>query len=136
LSICTTNLIIFNQLVAMELLSSLTQLLYNGSSLVIVGYLSIPPCCNCLKVSINEFCIHYFCHQFLAPLTLISSLFLNTFFYYWLQIITIATTLISTLLSLGVVITLELTSLVLNMFCTLIFLGHSLDLCFTLEYII
>jgi hypothetical protein len=37
---------------------------------------------------------------------------------------------------LGVVVALELTSLVQNMFCTLIFLGHSLDLCSTLEYII
>jgi hypothetical protein len=38
--------------------------------------------------------------------------------------------------NLGVIVTLELTSLVMNMFWTSIFLGHSPDLCFELEQII
>jgi hypothetical protein len=52
--------------------------------------------------------------------------------------VTTTTTLIGTLSILGdldVVVALELTSLVLNMFCNLIFLGHSLDLCFMLQKI-
>jgi hypothetical protein len=53
--------------------------------------------------------------------------------------VTTAITLTSTLLilnGLGVIMTLELTCLILNIFCTSIFFGHFLDLCFTLEQII
>jgi len=56
-----------------------------------------------------------------------------------LQVAITIITLISTLLglsSLGFVVALELIGLVLNMFCTLIVLGHFLDLCSTLEDII
>lgn len=51
---------------------------------------------------------------------------------------TTSATLIGTLSSLSSlsVIVIKVTSLVLNMFCTLVFLGHSLDLCSTLEQII
>ncbi len=43
---------------------------------------------------------------------------------------------LSVLNNLGVVVALKLTGLVLNMFYTSIFLGHSLDLCSMLEQII
>jgi hypothetical protein len=51
-------------------------------------------------------------------------------------VITTTTTLIGTLPILGnldVIVALKLTSLVLNMFCTSIFLGHSPYLCSTLN---
>jgi hypothetical protein len=38
--------------------------------------------------------------------------------------------------SLGVIVALELTSLIMNMLCTLIFLGHYANLCFMLKKII
>jgi len=50
--------------------------------------------------------------------------------------ITTLTNTLSILNGLGVVVALKLISLVLNMLCTLIFLGHSLDLCSMLEQII
>jgi hypothetical protein len=49
--------------------------------------------------------------------------------------VTTSTTSIGTLSGLRVVV-IKATSLVLNMFFTLVFLGHSLDLCSTLEQII
>ncbi len=57
------------------LLGNLTQLLYSGSSLVVVGCLSIPPCCNCITVSMNEYRRCFFHCQFSIPLALINSLF-------------------------------------------------------------
>lgn len=124
----------------MELLGNPTQLLCSGFSLVVVGCLLVPPCCSCLIISINESCRSSYCCQFSIPLALIGSLSFNIcYFGCWLWVVTIATTLTSTLLglgSLGVIITLELTNLVMNMFWTSIFLGHFPDLCSKLEQII
>jgi hypothetical protein len=76
----------------------------------------------------------------LVPLAVIGYLSLNICcFGYWLQIVTTTTTLIDTLWglgSLGVVVAFELTRLILNMFCTLIFLGHFSYLCSMLKHII
>jgi len=96
-----------------ELLGNLDQLLCNGSSLVVVGCLSFSPC-NCLIISMNESYRHFFCCQSLAPLVLISSFSFNTCCLGCrLQVMTIATTLIGTLSSLGGlgVVTLELIGL-------------------------
>jgi hypothetical protein len=73
----------------------------------------------------------------LTPLTLIDSLYFNTCSGYCLQVITTSTKLTGTLLSLGDldVVALELTSLVLNMFYTWIFLGHFPNLCSALKQI-
>jgi hypothetical protein len=54
-------------------------------------------------------------------------------------VVTTTIILIGTLLvvdGLGVIMALKLTGLVLNILCTSIFLGHSLDLCSMLEQII
>lgn len=57
--------------IVVELSSSPTQLLCNDSSLMTVGYLSIPPCCSCLTVSINQSHIHssYYRSTILLDLT-------------------------------------------------------------------
>ncbi len=55
----------------MELLGCLV-VFCNGSSLVVVGCLSVPPCCNCLIILINESRkSSYYC-QSLVPLALTS----------------------------------------------------------------
>jgi len=122
--------------VAVVLLGNPTQLFYSGSSLVVVGSFSIPPHCNYFIILINESHRCYSCCQSSAPLTLTSSLSFSTCcFGYWLQVVITATTLISTLSglsSLNVVVAFELIGLVLNMFCTSIFLGRSPYLCSTL----
>jgi hypothetical protein len=71
----------------------------------------------------------------LTPLPLIDSLSFSTYCYgYWLRVVT-STTLNGTLSSLGglCVVTLELIGLVVNMFYTLIFLGHYPNLCFAIK---
>ncbi len=80
----------------------------------------------------NESHRHSFHCQSLTPLALNDSLSFNTYYGCWLWIVITCTTYIGTLSglgNLGVVATLELTGLVLNMLYTLVFLGHSPDLC-------
>jgi len=88
----------------------------------------------------NKSCKCFSCCQSSIPLALTNSLSLNICcFDYQLHVVTIATTLTNMLSILGdldVIVALKLTSLVLNMFCTSIFWGHFLDLCYTLEQII
>ncbi len=87
--------------VVVELLSILTQLLYNKLSLTVASCFLVPPCCSYLTVSMNESHRHSFCYQSLTPLALIGSLSLNTCFDYWLWVVTTTTTLIGTLPVLG-----------------------------------
>jgi len=123
--------------IMVELSSDLAQLLYFEPSLIITSYFLAPLCCSCLGISMKESRRCFSCCHSLAPLILTDSLSLNTYYLdCWLQVVTSATTLIGTLLvlnSLSVVVALKLTSLVLNMLCTLFFLGHSLHLCSMLE---
>jgi hypothetical protein len=120
----------------MELLGGLAQLFYIGSSLVAIGYLLVPPRCNCPMVSINESHIYSSYCQSSTPLALTDSLSFDTCcFGYWLRIVITTTTLIGTLLGLGglgVIVALKLTCLELNIFCTSFFLGHYLNICFAL----
>ncbi len=110
-----------------ELSGNLVELLYNKPSLIVTCCFSAPLCCRCLIVLMNCFCKHSSCYHSSAPLILINSLSLNTCCYdYWLRIVTTSITLASTLLvldGLGVIMALKLIGLVLNMFCTSIFLG-------------
>jgi hypothetical protein len=123
--------------VEVKLSSSLAQLLYNDFPLTITCCLLVPPCCTYLIVSINESHKHssYRRCQSSTPLVLTGSPFLNPCcFDYWLWVVTLTITLTGTLLGgLGVVITLELIGLVLNMFYTSIFLGHFPNLCYALK---
>ncbi len=129
-----------NDWVVVDLLGHPAQLLYNEPSLIVVGCFSTPLCCNCFIVSMKESRRCFSCYHSLAPLVLTGSLSLNTYYFdYWLRVVTVATTLIGTLSILDsscVVVALELTCLVLDMFYTSIFLGHSVDLCYVLEQII
>jgi hypothetical protein len=126
--------------VMVELSGNPTQLLCNEPLLIIVGCFSTPLCCTCLTISMKE--SHRrssYCHS-LALLILIDSLSLNTcYFDCWLRVVIAITTLNGTLLvldSLSVIVALELTCLILNMFCTSMFLKNYLDLHSMLEQII
>jgi len=117
-----------------------SQLLYNEPSLIVASCFSTPLCCSCLIISMKKSCkCSSYCHS-LAHLALTDSLSLNTCCSnYWLRVVIIAITLIDTLSvigNLGDVMALELIGLVLNMFCTSIFWGHSSYLCYMLEEII
>ncbi len=126
--------------VMVGLSSNLAQLFYNEPSLIIAGCFSTPLYCSCLIFSMKKFHRHFSCCHSLAPLVLTCSLSFDTYYSnYWLWVITTTITLTSTLLVLGglsVIVALELTSLVLNILCTSIFLGHYLGLCSMLEQII
>ncbi len=126
--------------VMVGLSSNLAQLFSNEPSLIVVGCFSAPLCCSYLIVSMKESHRCSSCCHSLAPLVLIGSLSLDTcYFDRWLQMVTTTTTLIDTLSilsDLGVIVALKLTGLVLKMFCTSIFLGHSLNLCSMLKQII
>jgi hypothetical protein len=119
--------------VVVGLLNNLAQLLYYEPSLMVECWFSFPLCYKYLIVSMNKSRRSFFYCQ---SSTLTSSLSLNTCCTnYWLQVVITTITLIGTLLVLGglnVVMALKLIGLVLNMFCTSIFLGHSPYLCSTL----
>jgi hypothetical protein len=123
-----------------RLLGNPTQLFYNEPSLMVLGWFLGPLCCNYPTISVNISYRNSSCCQSSTSLALTSSLSLNTCCSnYWLQVLTVTTTLTSMLSIVGgldAIEALKLTRLVMNMFCTLVFLGHSLDLCSTLEQII
>jgi hypothetical protein len=105
---------------------------------VVVGCLSLSPRCSYLiMISMNEFC-KYSCSQSSTLLASPNSLSFNTcYFDCWLRIEKTTTTLTSTLSclgDLGVLAIVELIVLVLNMFFTLVFLGHSPFICSSFEH--